>query len=77
MSTAEETFECDACGRTFPIAQMKEVFTEEGNKERLCPEDLDKRMNEADRVKGGPGEEKQAAAYIDEKAEEAPYGERE
>ncbi len=74
--TREETFTCDACANEFPIAQMKEVFKEGGDKERLCPEDLDKRMNEAERVKGGPGEEKAAAAYVDEKAEEAPYGER-
>jgi hypothetical protein len=72
----EETFICDECGNEFPISKMKEVFKEGGDKERLCPEDLDKQMNKADRVKGGPGEEKTAAAYVDEKAEEAPYGER-
>ncbi|MBW3589147.1 MAG: hypothetical protein KY429_06990 [Actinobacteria bacterium] len=71
-----ETFVCDACGRELPMRKMKEVVNDAGETERLCPEDLDKRMNAANEVKGGPGEQKEAAAYVDEAAEEAPYGER-
>lgn len=76
MSDGEDTFTCDACGRTFPRRQLKEAFDDDGTKLNLCPEDLDKRMNAADRVRGGPGEEKQKAAYMDSSAEEATDGER-
>jgi hypothetical protein len=72
----EETFTCDDCGREFPRRQLKEVVNEDGSKLELCPECLDKRMNAADEVRGGPGEEKQAAAYLDEAAEQATYGTR-
>jgi len=71
-----DTFVCDACGRELPLRTMKEVVNEAGDVERLCPEDLDKRMNAASEVKGGPGEQKKAAAYVDEAAKDAPYGER-
>lgn len=71
-----DTFVCADCGREFPKSQMKEVVTDDGRKEEVCPEDLDKRMNAADKVKGGPGEHKKAAAYLDDAAEDAPYGER-
>lgn len=72
----EDTFTCDDCGREFPRRQLKEVMTEDERKLQLCPEDLDKRMNAADEVRGGPGDEKQAAAYLDEAAERAEYGTR-
>lgn len=71
-----DTFVCDDCGRTFPHAEMKEFFAESGEKLELCAEDLDKRMNEAGSVRGGPGEEKQAAAYDVDAPQDGPYGER-
>lgn len=63
----ESIFNCDNCGREFPISQMKEVFWEEGperKKQRLCPNCLDLRMEEAGKVKGVAGEEKRAAVRV-------------
>lgn len=63
----ESTFQCDNCGNEFPLAQMKEVFSEEGTdrtKQRLCPNCLDQKMNEANEVKGVVGEEKRAAVRL-------------
>ncbi len=62
----EETFVCDECGNTFPKRQMKEAFIWQGDeriKRQLCPEDLDKAMNEGT-VHGVVGDEKKAAASI-------------
>lgn len=73
---ADTTFRCDDCGREFPHAEMKEFFDESGNRLELCAEDLDRRMNEAGAVRGGPGEEKEAAAYAEDGPRDAPYGER-
>jgi hypothetical protein len=73
---AEETFVCDVCGRTFPKDEMKEFFDESGKKLELCAEDLDKKINEAGLVRGGPGEEKRAAAYDADAPQEGPYGDR-
>jgi hypothetical protein len=77
----ESTFKCDNCGNEFPLSQMKEVFTEEGTdrtKQRLCPNCLDQRMNEADEVKGVAGEEKRAAVrLVDEPGSSDGQGERE
>lgn len=55
---------------------MKELFDESGTKLQLCPEDLDEKMNAAGAVRGGPGEEKQAAAYSEDAPQEGPYGQR-
>ncbi|MDQ4148504.1 MAG: hypothetical protein M3164_00675 [Actinomycetota bacterium] len=72
----DATFTCNDCGRVFPRREMKEFFDESGQKLELCAEDLDKRMNAAGVVEGGPGEEKQAAAYAEGAPQEGPYGER-
>ena len=76
----EETFNCDRCGREFPRRQLKEAFHEEGGqrvKRNLCPTCLDEVMNEADKVKGVSGDEKQAAVHLDEGADAGEsYGER-
>ena len=81
---AEETFECDRCGREFPQRQMKEVFTEEGKdrvRMQLCPSCLDEVMNEADQVRGVAGEEKRAAVHVSDgdgdTGERESFGERE
>ena len=73
---ADGTFLCDICGREFPQDQMKEFFDSEGRRLELCAEDLDHKMNEAGKVRGGPGEEKQAAAYDVDGPKNPPYGER-
>ena len=73
---SETTFTCDVCGRDFPNSQMKEFFDETGRRWELCAEDLDHKMNEAGKVRGGPGEEKQAAAYVEDGPKNPPYGER-
>ena len=61
-----ETFTCDNCGREFPREQLKEVVrSDDGQrKENLCPECLDKKMNEAPEVYGIPGDQKRRAAYL-------------
>jgi uncharacterized protein (DUF2225 family) len=73
---AEETFECDVCGRTFPKEEMKEFFDDDGKRLELCAEDLDTKMNAAGLVRGGPGEEKRAAAYAADAPQDGPYGDR-
>lgn len=73
---ADGTFICDICGREFPQDQMKEFFDSEGKRLELCAEDLDLKMNEAGKVRGGPGEEKRAAAYDVDGPKNPPYGER-
>lgn len=72
----ETTFKCDVCGRQFPQSQMKEFFDEKGTRLELCAEDLDEKMNAAGAVRGGPGEEKEAAAYDESGPKNPPYGER-
>ena len=62
-----ETFTCDNCGQEFPKDQLKEAIRNENGsevKESLCPECLDKKMNEAPDVYGVPGDEKRRAAYL-------------
>lgn len=55
---------------------------ESGNEvsEKVDPETLDKKMNEADAVYGVEGDEKRRAAYLaqasDDKPDETPTGER-
>ncbi|HVL51114.1 MAG TPA: hypothetical protein VM754_06410 [Actinomycetota bacterium] len=73
---SQTNFKCDVCGREFPAAQMKEFFDESGTRMELCAEDLDRKMNEAGKVRGGPGEEKRAAAYAEDGPKNPPYGER-
>ena len=77
----EETFTCDRCGRDLPQRQMKEAFEGSGaerKKLELCPECLDQVMNEADRVRGVPGDEKRAAVMVgDGETNGASFGERE
>lgn len=58
------TFICENCKREWPNDRMKEVFAND-RKQQLCPECLDQRMNEADRVVGVTGDEKSRAAAID------------
>ena len=71
----QERFACDKCGREWPQQQLKEVFREEEGrevKEELCPECLDRRMNEAADVYGVEGEAKRAAAYVSDEPEQPP-----
>ncbi len=80
----DSSFRCDNCGNEFPQSQMKEVFVGDGpdrKKQQLCPNCLDRRMNEADEVKGVAGEEKRAAVRVVEDgdgagAERESLGER-
>ena len=70
-----ESFRCDNCGRDWPREQLKEVFSEsDGHEEKqsLCPECLDRRMNEASEVYGVEGEEKRAAAYVSDQPDHPP-----
>ena len=73
----DDTFVCENCGREFPKRRLKEVVEAGANRRELCPECLDERMNRADAVQGGIGEEKPAAAYVDEAAPQGAYGRRE
>jgi hypothetical protein len=78
----DDTFNCDRCGREFPRRQLKEAFHEKGGervKWNLCPTCLDEVMNEADKVRGVGGDEKQAAVVLDQAAETVgreTFGER-
>jgi DNA-directed RNA polymerase subunit RPC12/RpoP len=67
-----DTFKCDNCGREFPTDQMKEVFTEGSSDSptRLCPECLDRRMNQAEEVYGVEGEDKRRAAFVSDSGTE-------
>ena len=72
---AEKTFTCDDCGRSLPRDQMKEVVVPDNGGERrleLCPEDLDKRMGQAEQVYGVEGEEKRRAAYLAQEKGDRP-----
>jgi hypothetical protein len=72
-----DTFTCDNCGREFPRDQLKEVVRNDDGREtreRLCPECLDRKMNEAPEVYGIPGEEKRRAAYLGDESGHAPAG---
>jgi len=73
---ATETFTCDRCGAELPWNRMKEVVEGPGSRLELCPTCLDERMNEAAQVRGGEGDEKARAAYVDAAASEAEYGRR-
>jgi DNA-directed RNA polymerase subunit RPC12/RpoP len=60
---------CQRCGKDVPEERLKELAYEQGeNKERVremvCPNCLDKAMNEADQVRGIAGQEKTAAAHV-------------
>lgn len=62
-----DTFTCDRCGNDFPREKLKEVMYEEGKervRKELCPNCLDKVMNEASGVRGIAGEEKRAAVHL-------------
>ncbi len=66
---ADDLATCQRCGRELPAAQLKELVYEQGpDKERVtemvCPNCLDKAMNEADEVRGVAGQHKQAAAHV-------------
>ena len=66
---AQAVFICDSCGREWPERQKKEAFFMEGKeriKKTLCPECLDRTMNEADEVRGVAGDDKNAAVAIDQ-----------
>jgi hypothetical protein len=76
METAQETFTCDRCGAEVPRNQLKEVVESPDTRLELCPVCLDERMNEATEVRGGEGEEKARAAYVDDAASEGSYGRR-
>ena len=76
METAQETFTCDRCGAEVPRNQLKEVIEGPGSRLELCPVCLDERINEAAEVRGGEGEEKARAAYVDDAASEGSYGRR-
>jgi len=65
----QDTFSCDRCSEDFPVRQLKEAFSDEGDgrhKENLCPNCLDIRMTETDQVKGVAGEEKRAAVRLED-----------
>lgn len=74
MEAARETFTCDRCGAEVPRNQLKEVIEGPGSRLELCPVCLDERMNEAVEVRGGEGQEKPKAAYVDDAASEGSYG---
>jgi NAD-dependent SIR2 family protein deacetylase len=79
MEAAQETFTCDRCGAQVPRNQLKEVIEGPGSppeRMELCPDCLDERMNEATEVRGGEGQEKARAAYVDDAASEGSYGRR-
>lgn len=62
-----DTFTCNRCGKEFPREKLKEVMYEEGKErvnKKLCPNCLDKVMNEASRVRGIAGKEKRAAVHL-------------
>ncbi len=59
-----DTFTCDNCGNEFPVDQMKEVKTDDGGAQKLCPTCLDEKMNRAEEVYGVEGEDKNKAAYL-------------
>ena len=79
---SEATFTCERCGKEHPESEKKEVFVNEGGSETkkiVCPECLDEIMNSADSVVGVEGDEKQAAAAVDQAAESTDretFGER-
>lgn len=79
---SEATFTCERCGKEHREAEKKEVFVNEGGsevKKIVCPECLDEIMNQADEVVGVEGDEKQAAAAVDEAAQATDretFGER-
>jgi NAD-dependent SIR2 family protein deacetylase len=70
-----DTFTCDNCGNTFPRDQLKEVVRDDESgrvTQQLCPQCLDRRMNEAADVYGVEGEEKRRAAYLADEPGEPP-----
>lgn len=70
-----DTFTCDNCGTELPSDQMKEVFIDrDGGVERqeLCANCLDQKMNEAADVYGVEGQEKRRAAYLAQSPGDAP-----
>lgn len=78
----DATFTCDRCGREFPEDEKKEVFVDEGGtevKKTVDAECLDQILNQADEVVGVEGDEKRAAAAVDEAAQNTDretYGEQ-
>lgn len=79
---SEATFTCERCGKEERESEKKEVFVTEGGdevKKVVCPECLDEIMNQADEVVGVEGDEKRAAAAVDDAAESTErdtFGER-
>lgn len=79
---SEATFTCERCGKEHREGEKKEVFVNEGGdevKKVVCPECLDEIMNQADEVVGVEGDEKRAAAAVDEAADATDrdsFGER-
>jgi hypothetical protein len=71
----QESFTCDRCGAEWPRNRLKEVVESDSRLE-LCPACLDERMNEAREVRGGEGQERARAAYVDDAASQADYGRR-
>lgn len=68
-----DTFTCDNCGREWPREQLKEVKKGDSDDTwRLCPECLDKKMDEASEVYGVEGDEKRRAAYLAESPDDKP-----
>lgn len=68
---SEATFTCERCGKEHRESEQKEVFVNEGGnevKKVVCPECLDEIMDQADEVVGVEGDEKRAAAAVDEAA---------
>lgn len=76
------TFTCERCRNEHREAEKKEVFVTEGGaevKKVVCPSCLDEIMNQADEVVGVEGDEKRAAAAVDEAASSTAretFGER-
>lgn len=74
---------CERCGREFPKRRLKEIVFEQGRErvqQMVCPNCLDRIMNESQRVRGVVGTQKRAAAHLDPgtgTAERQSLGERE
>jgi hypothetical protein len=63
-----EMSSCNRCGTQLPERRLKEIVYEKGREriqEMLCPNCLDKAMNESTRVRGVVGTTKAAAAHLD------------
>ena len=64
----DEKSSCMRCGKKLPTRRLKEVVHEEGRarvRQLVCPNCLDRIMNESRLVRGVVGTKKAAAAHVD------------